>query len=274
METPNYVSLPFVALPALHGQRTPQQLVPSDAPLPTAMVRLGECWYNDARTFESLQNMPNSYTGAAREGVYVPYRLSQTHQEWQNGSDVVMHVANNESALLDGNPWAATTPTSSLAVGPYGLASLDSTTWGQQIHKRADCGVVHISFRQLNKDASLMFYFRAGWEFQVLPGRPLCSFQHSSPESDPRAIQTYFKISRELKDAYPCDYNDLGKILGTIWDVAKGVIGTVFPAARIPLAAASMLKGLIAPSPTTDQALLGSKEPVPDLTSAAQKERV
>lgn len=140
--------------------------------------------------------MPNSYTGPAREGVYAPFRLSETSQEWKSSSDIVMHFP------------SLGTPSSSTAMGfnfpvassgpafPYGL----DTPWYngssvlsiQPVNKRSDTNVIHIAFRQLAKDASLMFHYRAGWEYQVLPGTTLVSFARSSPQYDPLAIQTYF----------------------------------------------------------------------------------
>jgi hypothetical protein len=63
-----------------------------------------------------------------------------------------------------------------------------------------------------------------------------------SPPYDPLALASYYRINRELKDGYPADFNDLGKL----WDVIKsaatvagkalsvvpgvpGLIGTAIP---------------------------------------------
>lgn len=252
--------------------RNPHSVPVTDAPVPTGMIKLGEGWYETERTFEQLQNMPNCYVGAAREGVYVPYRLSSTHQKWRSSSNFYIHIARLESAVLDGQPYAATTDLQGVASGPYGIVGTTSTAFGNQVLERADTGVIHISYRNLNSAGSLMFYFRAGYEYQVLPGTSLASFQRTSPSYDPTAIKTYFAISRELKDAYPADYNDLGKILGTIWDVAKGIAGTVFPPARIPIAAIDAVRSAVKPREPSSQ--MGSTEPTPDLVSAATKERM
>jgi hypothetical protein len=42
------------------------------------------------------------------------------------------------------------------------------------------------------------------------------------------ALDAYYAISRELKDAYPADYNDLGKI----WDVIKKAAVNTLPLLR------------------------------------------
>lgn len=103
----------------------------------------------------------------------------------------------------------------------------------------------------------------------MLPGTTLASFQRTSPVYDAMALAAYFSISRELKDAYPAEYNDLGKILGTIANVAKGVIGTIFPPARVPLEIASSLL-----SGSTQSHGVGTVEPQPELRSAAELDRL
>jgi len=46
-----------------------------------------------------------------------------------------------------------------------------------------------------------------------------------SPLYDPVALAAYHRINRELKDAYPVDFNDLGKL----WDVIKSAAKVVLP---------------------------------------------
>lgn len=136
--------------------------------------------------------MPNCYTGPAREGVYVPFRLSETSQDWQSASDLVIHCP----FLGTASPAQAmgfSFPTSSGGLMfPYGLDlpwfNGTSLNGAQPVNKRSDTNMVHIAFRQLAKDASLMFHYRSGWEYQVLPGTTLVSFARSSPQYDPLAI--------------------------------------------------------------------------------------
>jgi hypothetical protein len=42
-----------------------------------------------------------------------------------------------------------------------------------------------------------------------------------SPETDQMAIDSYFRVVRCLKDAYPASYNDIGKLWDTISGIAK-----------------------------------------------------
>lgn len=239
-------------------------------------TRVAEVWPDVPRTFEQLQQLPNAYLGPARDGCYAPYRLSRTCQTWQSGSDAVTHVSNALGKNLDGYSWTAIPDTPAAPDYPYGLVG-PSKAGTELVHKRADDGVIHISIRNIAANASFTLYIRSGWEYQVLPGTTLAPFAKVSPMYDPTALTTYYRISRELKDAYPASYNDLGKLLGIIGNVAKNVIGTLFPAARIPLMAASAARGLLA-SRTSGQTPrgtgLGVTSPTPETLSAADKERL
>lgn len=79
-------------------------------------------------------------------------------------------------------------------------------------------------------------------------------------------MATYFRISRELKDGYPADYNDLGKIL----DVIKGAAKFVLPIASnfLPmLRPVSALVSAMGPDKQQSDKSLGVSEPKPDLMS-------
>lgn len=96
----------------------------------------------------------------------------------------------------------------------------------------------------------------------------MSSFAQTSPEHDPVALGAYYAISRQLKDAYPADYNDLGKIVRTIADVAGPALSTIFPQFAIPIRAAQGLVSQIFPEKK------GTGAPVPNLLSQTQMEKV
>jgi len=89
-----------------------------------------------------------------------------------------------------------------------------------------------MSVRNLSPQTSFAFYVRMTVECRVTPISPLAPQQQMSPAYDPVALASYYRISRELKDAYPADYNDLGKL----WDVIK-------QAAKVALPVLSMVPG-------------------------------
>jgi hypothetical protein len=82
-----------------------------------------------------------------------------------------------------------------------------------------------ICARNLALTTKFTFFVRFGVELQVQPGSTLSPHLRLSPQYDSRALKTYFAIARELKDAYPADYNDWGKL----WNVVKGVASSVLP---------------------------------------------
>jgi len=76
MATPNIIA----NVPAPAGNYNPVvKKNPGDIGAGTySYIPLVESWPDPLRSFENLQSMPNAYVGAAREGVYCPFRLSET----------------------------------------------------------------------------------------------------------------------------------------------------------------------------------------------------
>lgn len=260
-ETPMTATIETLEVPT---QLKAKQAVGIQAVGASILARPVETWHSGPRTYDQLRQMPNAYSGNAREGVYAPFRLSRTHQQWQSSSDTVLHAT-----FMVGGEFVG--PYINMGLDdisyPYGLNGVSTTSWGVGlIHRRADEGVVHMSFKQLSQNAAFEFVFRSGWEMQVLPGSTFASFAKSSPLYDPVAIKNYFQVSREFKDAYPAEYNDLGKILEIIKGGLKAVMGHLIPFGDSVL-------NLIAGPGRRSPAAIGVTEQHPDLASAAQKER-
>lgn len=257
----------------------------SMATVPGAMDRLHETWPTVPRTFEQMQSMPNAYLGAAKDGFYAPFRLSETSQDWQAAADLVIHEQQEYSATLVGHA-AVALPVGALPPGyPYGLMGSyappgEAFVHGPLIHRRSDCGLIHVGVHQIAADASFMFYIRSGWETEVLPGSTYTSFAQTSPVYDATALASYFAVSRELKDAYPADYNDLGKILDVIRRaaaVALPVIGGMVPGmSGVGNMAGQFLTAIGTKRNSAGRSApdLGSTMPTGDTTSAATMDRV
>lgn len=198
-----------------------------------------EAWPEPVRTFTQLQSMPNAYFGVARDGIYAPYKLSREFKTWRDARNpsVYMQTSSVSSIFPDGATSYTNTsgalPTGAPVVNfPYGLHSVYSSSGnvaGEQVVPRADTNVIHVSARNLDLTANFTMYVRQGWEYSVIPGSPMCTFQKISPPLDETAIRAYFAIARELKDAYPAEFNDLGTILKEIGSVALDVLPTIFP---------------------------------------------
>lgn len=195
----------------------------------------------DRPAFNSMQNMPNAYFNRSREGCYMPLRLTKTHQAWQGyedlvaqsfaPADAVIGAANGflpvENATEGGPPlfpypsmrsasilWTGTAPAKypTAAAAPLTCRLANGTTG-------------YIAAQNLAVTTRMTVYVRCGYEIQVPPGSLYSPQLKVSPESDPVAIESYFKISRQLKDAYPVEFNDLGKI----WDVISGAAKSISP---------------------------------------------
>lgn len=230
MDTPGYVSLPST--------------------VPGMLGWLHEVWVTGPRTFTQLQTMPNAFLGAAREGMYAPFRMSETSQDWQVPGDLVVHENNQNSAGFVQDhvlPVSAPAPNYPYALSGSYYTAAGVLNQGVRTFRRSDTGMIHVSLQALSADASMMFYIRNGWETQILPGSTLTGFAQSSPVSDPRALASYFAISRELKDAYPAEYNDLGTLMKTIRDAASEVLPIIGKFSGMPIlgSAAGKLVGSI-----------------------------
>jgi hypothetical protein len=82
----------------------------------------------------------------------------------------------------------------------------------------------HICARNLALTTSYTFFVRAGIEMQVSPSSTLSPQLKLSPPHDPMALDVYYRISRELKDAYPVEFNDKGKMWGVISNTFRSTI--------------------------------------------------
>jgi len=179
--------------------------------------------------YENLVKMPNSYQGEARDGLYMPMKLDSNHVRWHTESD----------RRLDASGWATganvnlTIPMANLGTYPWPTLSnpafYDAVSHGWSgtyvTMKMCNDLVGGIYIRGLDKAATLMLTMRQGYEVRCIPGSAFTSFLKVSPEHDMAAITNYYKISRQLKDAYPVEYNDLGKL----WDLIKGAASVVSP---------------------------------------------
>lgn len=190
------------------------------------------------KTYTQLLTMPNSYTNNAREGCYAVYRLSRTHQRWRNARDVATFVPYGNAGVLTaastGAAVAAGAPSVTTVSGvfPYAMTGYyaGSSATNSVAHLRCDVNMIHISLQNLHYLSSFVLTLRHGLELQISPGSPLTSFLHAPPNYDPQAIDGYFAVMRELKDAYPEDYNSLGKMAGILWGIVK-TVGSFVPGA-------------------------------------------
>lgn len=221
---------------------------------------------SDFPSFDTIQSMPNCYVGEAKQGMYVPLKLTKTCQQWHSASDTRFWT--KEASLWGSTTTGAVLPQSPTTIDyPFpGLpgAYYNVTTkafGGVAIPPMGNDYVASIAARNLSVDSSLIVEFRYGFEVQCEPGTELTPFLHLSPPHDSVALHAYSSVSRELKDAYPAEYNDLGKL----WSVIKDVARVVAPALMAVPKIGPVLSGAAT--------LIGGMKPVGGSKPAAAEER-
>jgi len=194
---------------------------------------------SDIPDYTNMQSMPNAYFNKSKEGLYMPLRLEKP-LAWSGPQDLTI-----QSQVLTGPTfdlrWGACPLASSAAYCRFphanisnayvtdaggvptsgllaeGIPAMLNGTWGK------------MAARNVAVTTQFSFFVRMGIEIQVQPGALYTTELKMSPAYDPLAIEQYYQISRNLKDAYPADYNDLGKI----WDVISGLAKTLAPALAV-----------------------------------------
>jgi hypothetical protein len=191
--------------------------------------------------FVTSQAMPNAYFNRSKEGCYMPLKLTETSQDWcsEENQHYVCNNANrtNEGAITIFNnndpafPFVTLQPFVGNTTTFYGgaTAKLMNGLWG------------NISARNLAPTTSYSFFIRMGVEMQVGPASALAPQLRLAPVFDRKALETYFALSRELKDAYPEVYNAKGEL----WDAIGDAIRRISPHLRILAGPRSSDAGLI-----------------------------
>lgn len=184
----------------------------------------------DQPDFDTAQAMPNAYFNRSKEGAYVPLKLTETCQDWVSDSDAVAHctLTMTPNSAWYQIPTGATVPWPHCTGGLTGLHSLSISPAAQAGDKTSPLlsgTVAQICGRNLSSATRFSIFIRCGIEMQVFPSSMLAPQMSLSPMFDAQALDTYFAICRELKDGYPVDFNDLGKI----WDVISDAANTVLP---------------------------------------------
>lgn len=181
------------------------------------------------------QSMPNAYFGQSKYGAYVPLKLTETCQQWTSTEGQVVPCQTVPLSgsgrqywlpFSAGNPFPFPTGITG-GHGSWSTSGSTGTVEGDATSPMLNGSWAHICAKNLSVNTSYSFFIRCGIEMQVSPNSTLAPQLKLSPPHDDLALESYFAISRELKDAYPADYNDLGKIWDVISDVAKEVLPLV-----------------------------------------------
>lgn len=189
--------------------------------------------------FAGIQNLPNVYSAAAKDGCYLPLKLGEEDLEMRAVADsFFIHgdwdVTANGYVDAEGlNIGASTgltnplTPVPDFSIAPASGANQTGTT-----ALPVACNQVgHICFRGLDPKATIYLYVRCGFDIEVAPGSIYSPYVRNPVMEDDAAVRAYFAVSRQLKDAYPGEFNDLGEMFDLIVNTAADVLPALFPAA-------------------------------------------
>lgn len=196
----------------------------------TANRRFVKYQPTDLADYNRSQFMPNAHFGPSKEGCYMPLRLTKTSQHWHTEADQEFILRTAQAPTVPGGDTYPVPVALVAGDEPYpavipGYTSTGPQIVGDLVYKPANGVWGGISARNLSVQTRFTLYFRVGIEARVYPGSLMSSQQKMSPTFDPVALASYFRINRELKDAYPVEFNDLGKL----WDVISGAAKTVLP---------------------------------------------
>lgn len=194
---------------------------------PIASVEICAWQEEDLPSFNRCQAMPNAYFSRSRDGLYMPLHLTESCQVWSSDAHAITQTI--VSTELGVNAWTALAwgenaqePIRSwpLCYGPTAerlepINMGNQSFEGQRTSAMLSAVMGHFCASNLSAQTRYSLFVRAGIEAQVNPRSVLSSQLTLAPPYDRRALEAYFAIARELKDAYPANYNDLGKI----WDV-------------------------------------------------------
>jgi len=216
-----------------------------------ASTRIGLFQENDFADYDQSQHLPNAYFSESKHGCYLPLRLTRTSQKWTSEADLEffadpaspgvsipgfgLDYKNIQLPFTTQGPFTPALPFPDLtkvSIDDYSTNANRGGLFGNVVYAPLNGIWGGISVRNVSYQTSFAFYIRQIIEARVSPTSLLAPQVQMSPPYDPTALASYFRINRELKDAYPADFNDLGKI----WDVIKQAL-------RVALPAVSMVPG-------------------------------
>jgi len=160
--------------------------------------------------YDNVIALPGSYQGLARDGAYLPMRLSSPSFPF-----VEQGTTYSYAGWLTGLP-ATSMP--QLLPGSIGF----------------------VCIQNLSATAAVRVTIRMGVECQCSPQSSYSPFLHLPARPDEAAVTAYYGVSSGLQSAYPAAFNDWGAlwkvikdVAGTLWKPAKAVIDTAMPGGKL-----------------------------------------
>jgi hypothetical protein len=255
----------------------------SGAAVPVTLDFYNGVPYNEADM--ALMN-PRFYTAPARDGVYMPIRLTgpvqhfghPTYNSLLKGQVLTNPVLPFYQMVATTSLTAAIVPTlhqptlrSLLGMLPTSgtlTPPITGTTVAAYYMMTDNTNVGMVIFRGLDPKATVTLKYVAGVEYCVDASSPMQNFTTIPPRYDPKAIETYYRIVQETPDAYPASWNSLGTLMGL---VTSG-LSKVFPYIRPTIHAGAKFVGELT-APTTMGQQQRVVTPTPKVALVRQKKK-
>jgi len=148
-----------------------------------------------AITYGNLINMPLAVQYRARDGAYMPVKLTNPALPFIDQS--------NDFAY---GGWY-----------PVGQGLPNNFLMSQLL----DGQMASVAFRNVSASTMLRVTVRMGLEVTPTPGSSYSSFMHPSPLPDSLALDAYYTISAHMNDAYPDEFNDWNKLKQVVSKIGR-----------------------------------------------------
>lgn len=175
---------------------------------------------------------PRVYQGLAKDGVYLPLRLTGPSQPYLKPRPCNPTIYRADNAALF-NSYKATQVADVLChkrqVNGGGVypGSWSTMTNGNSAYDRLNQSVT--IFRGLSTSNQLTIKLYMGIEYLPDPDSPVRTFAVNPTVYSPLAIDLYHRMAQELPSAYPSRYNSLGLLAGLLGSVLPKVLPIVAP---------------------------------------------
>lgn len=169
----------------------------------------------------------SAYTAKAREGVYMPLRL--TKFKWMDYNDMCVCI-NQPQSYLDAHIQYYQDPNQSL-IFPYfqNNAGLNHWKYRSAVPKLCGSNFGITVIDGVAKNVALRVRLRQVVEITCRPGSVYAPLLEAPLPPDSICEAMYHEISGKMKDAYPASYNDLGTLINAITRIGKSVMPYVDP---------------------------------------------
>lgn len=176
----------------------------------------------DIPTFNTILQVPNSYTNRAKEGLYMPYHMTEFHFTPVGKRQMLSAVSGAGNSPV--GSIQTTLTQDATGIWPLPLArAFGSPSGATSFVPFLEGNFGNFILTNLSTQASVTIRLRVGYELQVNFNSPLYPYARIAPRRDEDALYKYREVSQLLQLAYPADYNDLDLLKRRI----KGALNTV-----------------------------------------------